>query len=65
MKHRLLHEKNRGKNRKKFPSEKYPILRKRQNRRKADVLTIFTIRNYAKESSHVGEFFFQQGGDDL
>ena len=65
MKHHLYHEKNRGKNRLKNPRKKYPALRKRQNRRKAAVWGRFKSQNCAKESSHVGEFFFQPGSDDL
>lgn len=64
MKHLSFREKNRGKNRQNSVKKKYPTSGKRQNRRNSAVWGRFATRNCAKESSHVGEKFFQDDGDD-
>ena len=65
MKHRSFHEKNRCKNRQKSGRKKYTTSGNRRNRRNSAFWGRFATRNCAKESSHVGEKFFQDDGDDL
>lgn len=64
MKRHSFHEKNRCKNRQKSGRKKYTTSGNRQNRRNSAVWGRFATRNCAKESSHVGEKFFQDDGDD-
>ena len=65
MKHHLFHEKNRCKNQKKISKKNYTTFGKGQTRRKSAVWGRFTAGNYAKESSHLGEKFLQDNGDEL
>ena len=65
MKHHLFHEKNRCKNHQKIIKKNYTTSGKYQNRRNSAIWGRFATRNCAKESSHLGEKFLQDNGDEL
>ena len=64
MKRQEFHQKNRCKNHRNFGKKNYTSFSKRQNRRNSAVWGRFATRNCAKESSHIGEKFLQDDGDD-
>ncbi len=64
MKRHSVHGKNRCKNCRNYGKKKYTSFDKRQNRKNSAFWGRFATQNCAKESSHDGEKFLQNDGED-